>query len=430
MTNNIEKPITTEHLNDHKSNFTLKVLFGPMFGCELHLTDEDYFFIISSKNSLLPVKPDSPLEHAHSTHYTHNTLYIPCDYPAPNILLRLSSLFHNERGSVVGIEIYDSSEISITEIYENEVFVHGNILFAFKHSQEKWSEEIIGFKSQNTAINKNSLNCYTGASRKNFRSITFSLPIIMITLLVLVLIYLYNHFNNNQNQKEILNQIVSSTLTPIAIVRSRDEQTIFVLVSQKHEMEWLKKKILIQVEKSRIIPLWIAQQKKTIVSQLIQLGYPVLQLDYSLPLHPVITVHEKLNKNKEDSLKSVVLEKIPYAIDTEVLFKSKEMLLAEARKGLVNLNIQFRQIEAGAGYSLIIRDAPSDLILHRLGEFIDSFQHKWGTEIINFSINQEEDWLFNKSYIDSKDGYLFLTPRHWYLPLHLGEMSREQYKQK
>lgn len=430
MNKNIEKPITTDYVNKYKSNFTLKILFGPMFGCELHLTEEDYFFIINSKNSLLPVSSGSSLEHAHSTHYTHNTLFIPCDFPAPNVLFRLSSLFRNERGSAVGIEVYDSSEISITEIYENEVFIHENIRFAFKHSQEKWSDEIAGYKSSNIAINRSSQTGYTRDSRKIFRRITFSLSIVTITLLVLILIYLYNHTNSNQNHMTFLNQIISSTLAPVTIVKSRDKQTIFVLVSKKHEMERLRKTISINVENIKIIPLWVAQQKKIIVSQLIQLGYPVLQLDYSSPLHPVIIVHKKLDKNEEDSLKSVVLEKIPYALGTEVLFKSIEILLADARRGLDSLNIQFRQVGAGVGYSLIIRDALSDIILHRLADFIENFQLKWGNEVINFSINQDENWLINKSYVDSNDGYLFLTPRHWYFPLNLGEMSHEQYQQK
>lgn len=431
MISNMEKSITTEYLVHNESNFTLKILFGPMFGCELHLTAEDYFLIINSKNSLFPANAEVALEHAHSAHYTYNTLYIPYDLPAPNILFRLSSLSGYEGEKAVGIDVYGLSDTYTTELCENEIFTHENICFAFKQSRDKWSDKIINYKPLNAKRNNRSESDDLLATKKTKRLTFLFLSVMLVTSLVITFFYFYNsHASQYDNRIATLNKELSGNSMSFNIVKGRDDEVIFVLVSQKHEMEWLKEALSKLNENSRVVPVWLAQQKKTVVSQLVQAGHPVLQIDDSLPLHPVIAVHRQLEKIEEESLKSDVLKKIPYALGAEVLFIPKENLLTEARNGLDSLNIQYRQVKASTGYSLIIRDALSDVILLRLSDFIENFRSKWGSEMINFSVNLDDNWLLNKSYIDSNDGYLFLNPRHWYFPLNLGDISRDQYNQK
>ncbi|WP_240987353.1 PrgH/EprH family type III secretion apparatus protein [Erwinia piriflorinigrans] len=427
----MEKPINTEYLERNGSNFTLKILFGPMFGCELHLIAEDYFLIINSKKSLFPANAEVSLEHVHSAHYTYNTLYIPYDLPAPNILFRLSSLSDYEGDKAVGIDVYGLSDSYATELYENEIFTHENICFAFKQSSDKWSDKIINYNPFKRECDNPSEACDFLTTKKNRRLIFLSFSGMLVSLLIITFIYFYSSdVSQFDNRMATLNKELTGNSMSYNIVKSRDDEIIFVLVSQKQELEWLKEALSKLNENGRVVPVWLAQQNKTVVSQLVQAGHPVLQIDYSSPVHPVIAVYRELEKNEEEILKSEVLKKIPYALDAEVLFNPKENLLTEARNGLDNLNIQYRQVKASTGYSLIIRDALSDVILLRLSDFIENFRSKWGSEMINFSVNLDDNWLLNKSYIDSNDGYLFLNSHHWYFPLNLGDMSRAQYNQK
>ncbi|CCP07019.1 Protein prgH [Erwinia amylovora MR1] len=246
--------------------------------------------------------------------------------------------------------------------------------------------------------------------------------------MVLVVIstgYFYK-VNDYENHVLTLNETLSDVSFPFDIVKDRDNRFIYILVSNLHDLEWLKEALFKLKEKTSVVPVWISQQKKIVVSQLLQVGYPVLQLVYNTPLKPVIAVSRQLTSNEEESLKIAVLKNIPYATEVGIIIKSKEQLLSDARNGLDRLNIHYRQINTNTGYSLIVRDALSDVVISTLRHFIKEFEFKWGNNIVNFSINLDENWLVNKSYIDSTNGYLFLNPQHWYFPINSGEIKSDR----
>lgn len=416
---NIAKP--TSHA---KINYTLKILFGPMFGCELHLTAEDYFIIINPRSSLQQMDSESTPAQAHSAHYTHNTLYIPCDFASPNILLRLSNLCHNDENLSAVIEIYRSSERYETVLHENEIFTDEHIRFSFKRSDIEWAEEIRDYNL--LQVNKTTLtrNSTVTFPKKTNRHAIFFTSGLLVILLLIISVYWYKN-NAYDAHVSTLSEVLSGVSAPFDIVKSRDNKLIFVLVSRLQEMEWVKEALYKLKEDNSVIPVWITQHKKLVIAQLVYAGYPVLQLDYSLPKHPVLAVYRQLTKTEEESLKSAVLKNILYASDVEIIVKTKEELLIEARNGLDSLNIKYRQINTNKGYGFIIRDALSDTILAASRRFIKDFELKWGNNIITFSIHLDENWLLNKSYIDSTNGYLFLNPRHWYFPLKSGDKYRE-----
>ena len=60
-----------------KKSYTLKVMFGPMFGCELNLPADDYFIIINQSIAIDDAGSAAISSGEHAAAYTHNTLYIP-----------------------------------------------------------------------------------------------------------------------------------------------------------------------------------------------------------------------------------------------------------------------------------------------------------------------------------------------------------------
>jgi len=183
-------------------------------------------------------------------------------------------------------------------------------------------------------------------------------------------------------------------------------------------MEWAKEAINKMHIQENIFLVLLSKNKKDIIDELSQMGYPVLQFDYSSPEHPVLAIYRTLTHQEEIDLIKITLQKIPYALSINFIIKTKEQLVQDARQGLDKLNVHYRLISTATGYSLVIRDALSDNTLQSLYEFISIFNQQWGDIVITFSINLDENWLQNKSYLDSTKGYLFLNPRHWYFPLN------------
>ncbi|WP_168386290.1 PrgH/EprH family type III secretion apparatus protein [Erwinia amylovora] len=415
MISNMKDTSRTKSAYCNNTHFTLKILFGPMFGCELQLTSEDYFIIID---------PESALGSADSAHYAPSTLYIPCDLPSPNIFLPLSKVFQGDATICVDVTINRLTHSYQSVLHENEIFCDEHIRFAFKRNEELWHEKILSY-SFNQALQTSSEHNNSLSLKKTNAKVISSVLALLLVLVVISTGYFYK-VNDYENHVLTLNETLSDVSFPFDIVKDRDNRFIYILVSNLHDLEWLKEALFKLKEKTSVVPVWISQQKKIVVSQLLQVGYPVLQLVYNTPLKPVIAVSRQLTSNEEESLKIAVLKNIPYATEVGIIIKSKEQLLSDARNGLDRLNIHYRQINTNTGYSLIVRDALSDAVISTLRHFIKEFEFKWGNNIVNFSINLDENWLVNKSYIDSTNGYLFLNPQHWYFPINSGEIKSDR----
>lgn len=403
--------------------FTLKVLFGPMFGCELHLPADDYFLIINPGLAPQDNATGTMLPGEHAAAYTQNTLYLPCDMPSPNIILRLSALFRDEEseeGYRLEVQGVDRSYPALLK--ENEVFVHEHIRFAIKPSEDDWPEDIKNFNLPPALdaefSEQEKLEEFN--AKKNHALVFGS--IILLLLVITAGVIWYKKLESDR-QVLTLNEALAGAPMPVDIVRGRDNNLIYVLIQNFQAMEWTREALFKLQGKDSVIPVWLTQQRNEVITQLADAGYPVLQIDYSKPQHPAIALYRGLTLQEEKNFKAIVLQKIPFALDIKVLVKTKAQLLQEARQGLDRLHIYYRQINSTSGYALVVRDALSDSALRSLQNFIKQFNHQWGNRVINFSINLDENWLQDKSYVDSSNGYLFLNPRHWYFPLKQGDLN-------
>ncbi|MBZ2400159.1 PrgH/EprH family type III secretion apparatus protein [Erwinia amylovora] len=421
MNTKLEEMSSTAITDSRQPNYTLKILFGPMFGCELHLPADDYFLIINPAYALHDKTAPLESSHEHAAHYTRNTLYVPGDAESPNVTLFLSGYADNDGVSGFRTEINDESGSYESTIYENQVFTLGPVHFALKRCADEWSDEIRQF-NQSTASNiEHTDKQFAGSDKKKKILTIFLTTTLLLVLLVLASLIGLNKFESKQRVLT-LSEALAGSPSPLYIVKARDNQNIYVLAHHFQEMEWAKEALLKLKENPDVIPLWLKEQKLTVVTQLQHSGYPVLQIDYGSPQHPVLAVYRQLTTAEVAGLKAAALRHIPFALDVSVKVRTKNQLLQEARQGLDRLHIPYRQIATSTGYGLITRDALNDSALSNLKYFIQEFNHQWGNSIISFSINLDDNWLQDKSYVDSSDGYLFMNPRHWYFPIKKGSL--------
>jgi len=395
----------------------MKVLFGPMFGCELYLPANDYFLIINPALALLDKNTELESDHEHAASYAENTLYIPCDLASPNIMLRLSEFSQDDDGDIYfDIEIYDENGSNYkASLRENDIFTHEHIRLAVKCSDKEWSDDIKNHHAITPITTVNNDENQKKINKKRLISI-FSGLLIIVTILFLTT-FIYYKISADQ-QVISLSEVLSGAPAPLEIIKDRENKNIYILAQRSREMEWTKEAIHKMKNQDNLFLILLSKNKIDTIDELTKIGYPVLQFDYSLPKSPVLAIYRSLTPTEEVDLRKLVLQKIPYAVSVSFIVKTKEQLIRDARQGLDRLNIHYRLINTATGYSLVIRDSLSDNSLNSLHEFIDRFNQQWGSLIITFSINLDENWLQNKSYVDSAKGYLFLNPRHWYFPLN------------
>lgn len=109
-----------KHIDDNTTNretFTLKILFGPMFGCELDLPVDNYFF-----NIYPPIKQNNPGSDmqegvANMPSFACKALYIPCEVDSDNLRLYLTEKLEidGKQGYQVDILSPEHSQIALIE---------------------------------------------------------------------------------------------------------------------------------------------------------------------------------------------------------------------------------------------------------------------------------------------------------------------------
>jgi len=403
--------IKYQESGQEKHFYTLKIFFGSLFGCEFHLPADNYFLVINSVQVL--EETNSYVKEDCSAYRNERMLYLPCDVPSPNLVLRLLDK-QNEQGSdlLFSVEVQNNTVVKTKNVYENKIFSLDHIHFAIKRSESSWSDNVLNF---------NSLEGIT--PRTSVRSKIFILPIkikpfVLFFIVAILLMFGWNVIHRNQEKSVVsLLQELSGTPAPLKIVESRDGSRIFVFAVDITEMEWLQEALVKIKTKANIIPVLLSQQKIEVIRVLRDAGFPVIQIDFSHIQHPIIFIYEKLSEPDLKRLESQTLEKILFALDVKITLKTSNQILKDAQHGLDMLHIKYHQVTTPGGYSLIISDLNSDADINVLHHFIDEFNKRWGSNIVNFSINMDENWLDNKSFLNASNGYVFLKSNHWLFSL-------------
>jgi len=197
------------------------------------------------------------------------------------------------------------------------------------------------------------------------------------------------------------------------------------LSEQFQDIEWAREALLKLKESNAVIPVWLNQQSKDIISILNNANYPVLQIDHASLQHPVLSVYRELTSKEDEDIKSIILKYIPYASNVKIIVKHKSDLLSESREGLDQLHIDYHLVTTAKNYTFIIHTNLSDQNIHSLQYFINDFYKRWGDNIVTFSVNLNENWLKDKSYLKSQNGYMILNQNHWFFSPKNGNIEND-----
>jgi len=401
-------------------NYTVRVLFGPMTGCDLNLTGDDYFIVTNpGATAIIDDEAATVQSPAHAVSYTKNTLYIPNNEVSPNILLKLSDYTVEDDRLQFKIEIYDSEKTLNLTLSENEIFEYGSLRLALKRGDSHWSSCVDNYDFSALTVAKTDT---AGAERRFLSYKVFILLILIPVVIGIITVGLYAK-NLKNSRIEQVKEVLSNAPGNISYINNQDDSAIYIICSDRLLLEWVKTALLKIKDNDVATPLLVTDTLRTTLEALKKSGFPVFQIDFSIPQQPTILVHRLLNEQESARLKKLFLKTVPFAKETTISYVPAKKLLSEAQLGLDKLHIKYKLINTSIGYSLVVKDALNDTTLHSLVTFINNFYQKWGNYFINYSINLNEDWLRNKSYLDSKDGYLFINPHHWYFPVQNGDFK-------
>lgn len=382
---------------------TLKVLFGAMYGCDFHLSKDNYFILTNTGvGEGGKLGENDKYNCATSVDFYYKTLYIPFNEQSHNFLLK----FQGSSPDEYEIDICDENNgIRSYHVKYNSLFFYDGIRIAIKRECDVWSDNVIAYyQNQNQTLKKRSVTGY----------------ILFFSMFIIASVLGFYNLSESKNPKDMLNTFLSGLAlsSSVKIIESKVNHRIYILTQDISDMNYIQGNI--GNKKEYIIPIYLPELKKKIVDDLYTAGNPIIQIDFSKPQQPVLYLSQKVGNNEINNIKHFVLEKAPFVKIVNFLICDKKVLLTQAQQGLQRLNVLFRLISTPDGYALIAQGALDEHQLFALNNFINEFYEQWGDKIINFSVTLDENILQNKSYVEpfNSGGYIFLSPRHWFFPLN------------
>ncbi|HGJ3235547.1 TPA: PrgH/EprH family type III secretion apparatus protein, partial [Salmonella enterica subsp. enterica serovar Grumpensis] len=200
-------------------------------------------------------------------------------------------------------------------------------------------------------------------------------------------------------------------------INSMDRHKTYLITKDESEMNFIQGGYA-KVNRN-MIAFYLPSLQKKIIDALYTAGKPVIQIDFSNPRNPSMYLYNSIPGDQIQAVKKFVMSQAPFIDDVKFIVYEKKILLTQAEQGLERLNIFFRLVSTTGGYALIVQSSLDDHQLFALNQFIKEFYNQWGNRIINFSISLDENFLHDKSYFESLsgEGYIFLSPHHWFFPL-------------
>lgn len=393
------------------TNYTLKILFGPMYGCDLTLPADNYF-IHYDENDIVSFGTTAPLtESIHAGECSDNImLYIPSNLPSPNITLCLAN---NAESTTTEHKAFIHSPSGMDEltISENKIFSYENLCFALKKSSENWSENLLSHEKIVTTTNEIPKAGTNITLNKNNLLLSISLAILFIFSAACFLFY------NNRADHQIvsLQESLSSAPGEFHIIPG-NEGKVYIFTYVHQTLAWINQALYKLNRQADVTVLSEKKSREDILNLLLKNGIPVLNINLKNPTTPLISLYDQGNQISSEVMISAFREVLPFVQKIEITRYEKQDVISQARQGLDKLHVFYREVETTKGYSFIIHGAINDSTLSSLKKFISEYRKDWGSNLVNFSVNLNDDLLKDKSYLDAKNGYLFLNPNHWYFP--------------
>lgn len=150
--------------------------------------------------------------------------------------------------------------------------------------------------------------------------------------------------------------------------------------------------------------------------------YPQLayyRLHFDEPRKPVFWLSRQRNnmsKKEIEVLSQKLRALMPYADSVDITLMDDVAAAGQAEAGLKQQALPYSRRNHKGGVTFVIQGALDDVEILRARQFVDSYYRTWGGRYVQFAIELKDDWLKGRSFQYGAEGYIKMSPGHWYFP--------------
>lgn len=205
-----------------------------------------------------------------------------------------------------------------------------------------------------------------------------------------------------------------------ARVLSGRDNSIYVFVASERDAGW-SRQVLVRHNALSGNVLVMDQERRRLEQLLIdhdpQLAWHALDLkEPSVPRLLLSAQRNLLTPQRQTKLIDALLAAAPYAREITLQVQDDNLLADLAQEGLQRLSLGFNRSEQEGSVTFAVTGNLQDSELAAARRYVDSFYRQWGDRYVNFTVELKDDALSDKSFQTGPQGYIKMTSSSWHFP--------------
>ncbi|QRX82152.1 PrgH/EprH family type III secretion apparatus protein [Glaciimonas sp. PAMC28666] len=213
---------------------------------------------------------------------------------------------------------------------------------------------------------------------------------------------------------------IAGSIGKYQILRGHDDVE-YVFAGSERDMAWGRQALIRADLYSRVTVSTLRREESRIVD-LLRVTYPTLAF-HRLRMEELTQPILMLSQNRTiltNEARGVLIEQIkrwmPYA-ETVVLDNWDDTTLEQqAGSGLDRLGISYSRARDNSRITFVAQGELTDVDLLNLQKYTKAFYRDFGSEYVHFTVELKDELLKNKSFKYGRNGYVKVTPKHWFFP--------------
>lgn len=370
----------------------LRMLNGPLCGCEFKLQSGATLVIAGAENALLSGQnvPQLP----------ENAIVVP-----------LSGGINFE--ILIDVDGRDgfrlrhlSSPVTETEHVWKEICSVGTLSFAIRRKTDAWSPVDHSSEAPQSR----------SPTRKTWWRRTLIAALALIFLLGSGLVS-WLALNDSKRVAEVT-AVIAGSNDHYQIIRGRDG-LVYIFAESERGVSWATQALVREGmdAKAKVLSLHAEEDR---IARLLQENYPSVlyhRIRLGNPSRPILIFSKErsgLSGPAKQLLTASLMQWMPYADATDMTNWSDDMVEHQAQSGLDRLGVSYTRSDNGNSVTFDVQHSLSDGERAGLQDFVRRFYQDFGTQYVYFSIELRDDVFKGKSFMYGSRGYVKLSPNHWF----------------
>lgn len=376
--------------------FVLRILNGPLHGCEFPLGEPTTLFVVGAVGLL----GDAGL----TASVPDDAIFIPLHEGGCNFEL----LADQATPDGLPLRLLDESVEVRFCTFQTRMQV-GGLQIALRPEDQSWVPELLLPVADVKPAG-------TGALWRHAHSIRWLAGALVLAALAIVAVI--GSMPEPAGESDV-RALIAGASAEVTVLRGHDD-SIYVFVSSERDAGWTRQVLMRQGSMNGKV-LVVDQERRRLEKLLIdhepQLAWHALDLkNPSVPRLLLSAQRNLLTPQKQKNLLDALLATAPYARDILIQIQDDTLLANLAQDGLQRHALAFERLEHADSVTFAIESNLQDSELAVARRYIDEFYQQWGDRYVHFTVELRDDVLKDKSFQTGPQGYIKTTASSWHFP--------------